>query len=116
MRHNKKHRKLGLKKGPRVAFLKILANNLIERGKITTTEARAKELRRIIERLISYGKRQDLSGLRRLLEKLPAGAAHKVYHDISPRYLERGGGYTRVVKMVKRRVRDGSKMARIEFV
>ena len=116
MRHGKSHRKLGLKKGPRRAFLRILANNLIEREKIATTEAKAKELRSIVERFISYGKRQNVAGLRQLLRKLPKKAAYKVYHDIAPRYAGRSGGYTRVLKMAKRRVRDGSKMARIEFV
>lgn len=116
MRHNKKYKKLGLKRGPRASFLKILANNLIEREKITTTETRAKELRRVVERFISYGKRRDLAGFRMLLQKLPKRAAQKVYYDISPRYLERKGGYTRVLKVAKRRVRDGSKMAIIEFV
>ena len=116
MRHNKKYRKLGLKKGPRASFLKILANNLIEREKITTTEAKAKEISRGVEHLVSYGKRQNLAGLRRLLQKLPKRAAYRVYHDIAPRYTERKGGYTRIIKIAKRRVRDGSRMARIEFV
>ena len=116
MRHGKTHRKFGLKKGRRTAFLKILANNLIEREKIQTTEARAKELRSIIERFISYGKRQNIASLRLLMQKLPKRSAYKVYHDIALRYKERNGGFTRVVKIAKRRARDGSKMAVIEFV
>ncbi len=116
MRHGKKHRKLGLKKGPRAAFLKILANNLIQKEKISTTEARAKELRSIVERFVSYGKKQNISGLRTLLQKLPKQAAYKMYHDIAPRYKDRSGGYTRILKKAKRRQNDNSKMAIIEFV
>ncbi|MEK9194493.1 MAG: 50S ribosomal protein L17, partial [Patescibacteria group bacterium] len=113
MRHLKKGRKFGLKRGDRKAFLKVLANNLIRYEKILTTEARAKELRSFVERLITYGKRQNLTSLRALLEVLPKSSAYKVYHEISPRYLERKGGYTRIVKQSKRRTHDNSKMARI---
>lgn len=116
MRHQKKGRKFGLKRGPRKAFLKILANNLIEREKIATTEARAKELKMLVERFITYGKKQNLSGLRLLLQKLSRKAAYKVYHEIAPRYSDRKGGYTRISKKSKLRKNDGSKMAIIEFV
>lgn len=116
MRHSKKVKKFGLKTGKRRAFLRILANNLIRQERIVTTEARAKELRRIVERYVTYGKKQNLAGLRLLLEKLPKTAAYKVYHEIAPRYLERKGGYTRVVKRAKVRVHDASHMALIEFV
>lgn len=81
-----------------------------------TTVARAKELKPIVERFITYGKKQNLHALRLLMKKLPREAAYKVYHEIAPRYLERKGGYTRIVKQSKRRVHDGSKMAYIEFV
>ena len=111
-----KGRKFGLKKGPRRSFLRILANNLVSHEKITTTEARAKELKGIVERYITYGKQQNLVGMKLLLEKLPKAAAYKVYHEIAPRYKERKGGYTRVVKTVTPRKHDGSKMAIIEFV
>ena len=116
MRHNKKGRKFGLKRGPRKAFLKILANNLIERERISTTEARAKELKRLVERLVTYGKKQNLTGLRLLIQKLPRKAAYKVYHEIAPRYLDRKGGYTRIAKKSYARKGDGSKMAILEFV
>lgn len=116
MRHMHKGRKFGLKKGPRRSFLRILANNLVSHEKITTTEARAKELKGIVERYITYGKQQNLAGMKLLLEKLPKAAAYKVYHEIAPRYKERKGGYTRVVKTVTPRKHDGSKMAIIEFV
>lgn len=116
MRHLKKGRKFGRKKGQRKAFIKTLADNLIRHGKITTTEARAKELRPFVERLITYGKKQDLTGLRSLLKYLPKDSAYKVYHEIAPRYKDRQGGYTRIVKKSLQRKQDGSKQALIEFV
>ncbi len=116
MRHQKKGRKLGLKRGPRKAFLKVLSNNLIMREKIRTTEARAKELKPIVDRLVTYGKKQDIASLRILLSKLPKKAAYKIYNEISPRYKNRKGGYTRIIKHLTVRKHDASKMATIEFV
>lgn len=116
MRHMKRGRKFGLKTGQRRAFLRNLAGQLINKEKITTTEARAKELRGVVERYISYGKKQNLAGLRMLTQKLPKAAAHKVYHELAPRYKDRAGGYTRVIKQAKARVHDGSRMASIQLV
>ncbi len=116
MRHLHKGRKFGLKTGPRRSFLRILANNLVSHERIMTTEARAKELKGIVERYITYGKQQNLAGMKLLLEKLPKAAAFKIYHEIAPRYKERKGGYTRVIKTAAPRKHDGSKMAVIEFV
>lgn len=116
MRHLKRGRKFGRERGVRRAFLRNLAAHLILRGAITTTEARAKELRKVVERYVGYGKKQNIAALRLLIEKLPRTAAYKVYHDLAPRYRDRRGGYTRVLKRAKARTRDGSKMARIEFV
>ena len=116
MRHGVKGRKLGLTRGKRKAFLKTLAGNLIKKERILTTEARAKEVRPLVERFISYGKRRNLQGLRLLLQKLPKEAAFKVYYEISPRYESRRGGYVRIVKRVSVRRGDGAKMATIEFV
>ncbi|MGC9611234.1 MAG: 50S ribosomal protein L17 [Minisyncoccia bacterium] len=116
MKHAHKGRKFGLKTGQRRSFLRILSNNLISHGRIKTTEARAKELKTIVERYVTYGKKQNLSGLKLLLQKLPKAAAFKVYHEIAPRYKDRKGGYTRVIKQAVPRKHDGSKMATIEFV
>ncbi|MEX0690127.1 MAG: 50S ribosomal protein L17 [Candidatus Paceibacterota bacterium] len=116
MRHLKKGRKFGRERGQRKAFMNILANNLIQHGRITTTEARAKELRPFIEKLITQGKKQDLQGLRILMKRLPKDSAYKLFHEIAPNYQEREGGYTRIVKQSFRRVQDGSKQAVIEFV
>lgn len=116
MRHLNKGRKFGRKKGQRKAFIRTLANNLIQHGKITTTEARAKELRGVVERYVTYGKRQTVSALRTLIRHLPKSAAYKMYHEIAPKYVTRKGGYTRVLKMTKGRRHDASKMAVIEFI
>ncbi len=116
MRHLKKGKKFGLKTGPRRAFMRNLANNLIQHERIVTTEAKAKELRKFVERMVTHGKKQNLASLRLLTSRLPKAAAYKVYHDLSPRYAARSGGYTRVTKQAKRRVHDASKMAVIEFV
>ena len=116
MRHLNKGRKFGRKKGQRHAFIRSLANNLIQHGKITTTEARAKELRGVVERYVTYGKKQTVSSLRLLMSHLPKAAAYKMYHEIAPKYQNRKGGYTRVVKIAKGRRHDASQMAVIEFV
>ncbi|MCL4498843.1 MAG: 50S ribosomal protein L17 [Chloroflexi bacterium] len=105
-----------MKKGPRRAFLRILANNLVSHERITTTEARAKEIKSIVERYVTYGKKQDLAGMRLLLQHLPKRAAYKVYNEIAPRYKERRGGYLRITKLAKPRKHDASQMAVIEFV
>ena len=116
MRHLKKGRKLHREKGQRRALIKSLAANLVLKEKIETTEAKAKELRPVIERLITAGKKQTLTSLRTLSAQLPRVAAMKMYHQIAPRYKERNGGYTRIVKSGKRRGNDAAKMAIIEFV
>ncbi|MDO8556942.1 MAG: 50S ribosomal protein L17 [Candidatus Jorgensenbacteria bacterium] len=116
MRHLARGKKFGLKRGPRRAFMRILVNNLVSHGKITTTETRAKEIRKFAERMVTYGKQKNLAGLRLLLQHLPKSAAYKVYNEIAPRYAERKGGYTRIIKQAKPRVHDASKMATIQFV
>lgn len=112
MKHLKEGRKFGRKKGQRRAFLKILANNLISHGSILTTEARAKEIKKKVERYISYGKKQNLAGLRLLLKYLPKKAAYKVFNELAPRYKERKGGYVRIVKLAQARKNDGAKMSK----
>ncbi len=116
MRHLSKTKKFGLKRGPRKAFMKILAQNLIMKERIKTTEARAKAIRPIVERLVSHGKKQNIAALRMLTEKLPKVAAYKVYHEIAPRYKDRKGGYTRIVKHLAPRKHDAANMATIEFI
>ncbi len=116
MRHLKKGRKFHRKRGQRKAFLKGLAHNLISYEKIETTLARAKELKPFIERLITYAKKQNLTGLRMLLKKLPKESAFKLFYEIAPNYLKRKGGYVRIKKLAKCRLKDGAELAVIEFV
>lgn len=97
-------------------FLKILANNLILQEKIETIEGRARELRPLVERLISYGKKQKLAAYRMLLKKLPQAAADKIYYELAPRYQDRPGGYLRIIKHSQTRKNDGAKIVTIEFV
>ncbi len=117
MRHLKEGKKFGRKKGQRKAFLKALVNNLINHEKIVTTETRAKAIRPIIERLITHAKKQSLASLRLIVKRLSnKRTAFKLYHEIAPRYFERNGGYVRVKKLSRRRLKDGSRLAVIEFV
>lgn len=116
MRKHKRGRKLSRKTGQRRALLKSLGSALILREKITTTEAKAKELRPFIERSITYAKKHDKVHARRLLAKYYADrVAKKLMNEIGPRYQSRIGGYTRIVKL-EHRVRDSARMAVIELV
>ncbi len=116
MRHLKKGKKFNRKKGQRKALFKNLANNLIMKGKIETTEAKAKAIRPMAEKLITVAKKQNLAALRILLARLSKKAAEKLYHEIAPRYKGRRGGYLRIIKSGKIRKNDGAMMAIIEFV
>src|SRR3989338_1404807 len=116
MRHGKKGRKFGRKTGKRRAFRKGLAHNLILKGKIETTEARAKETRPVVEKPVALAKKQTLESLRLLLARLPRASAEKLYFETAKRYADRNGGYLRIVKQMKRRKRDGSRVAAIEII
>ena len=116
MKHLKKGRKFGLVAGKRRAFLRILAHNLIMAGKIETTEARAKELRPRVEKLVTLAKKNDLTALRLLNRRIPQQSAYKLFHEIAPRYQNRDGGYLRIRKSAIMRKRDGAEKATIEFV
>ena len=94
-----------------------LALNLIVRGKIKTTEPKAKELRPFIEKLVTIAKTNDLSNRRIVTARLAnrQRETRKLFSDIAPRYTDRKGGYTRILKLGARKS-DGAKMAIIEFV
>mgnify|MGYP000387573827 CR=1 FL=1 len=116
MRHRKKGRKLGRKIGHRKALFKNLAKSLILYEKIKTTEAKAKEIRGLVERIITIGKKNDLTSRRLIIKRLgDEVVAKKVLEDLSPKYKERNGGYLRIIK-IESRPGDRAKMARIEFV
>ena len=111
-------------KGPRLGggpaherlMLANLATALFERGRITTTEAKAKRLRPLAERLITFAKRGDLSARRRVLTVVrDKDVVHTLFAEIGPRYANRPGGYTRIVKVGPRKG-DNAPMAVIELV
>ncbi len=117
MRHQKKGKKFGRMRGDRISFMRNLSNDLIRAGKIETTETRAKAIRPVVEKLVTMAKRQTLAGRRVLLSRVQnATVLKKLYNDLGPRYTERKGGYLRITKLQTTKKRDGSKMARIEFV
>lgn len=105
-----------MKRSRRALFVDKLANNLIVKEKMQTTEARAKEIRPLVERMVTIAKHQSVAGLRLLLRRLPKQSAEKLFYDIAPKYKERKGGYLRIIKLAKSRKRDGAPVARIEFV
>ena len=110
-------RKFHRKRGMRKSFFQGLANNLIMKERIETTVARAKEIRPMVERFVVVAqKKQQLTALRFLLARLPKQAAQKLIYEIGPRYKERQGGYLRIIKGAKSRMRDGADLAKIEFI
>lgn len=116
MKHHNKNRKFGRERNQRKALVRSLASALVEREKIKTTEAKAKELRPFIERLVTHGKKNSLASRRLIIKRLGSkGGGKKMMDIIAPRYNGRGGGYTRILKLPKRKS-DGSKMAIIEFI
>lgn len=117
MRHHNKIRTLGRTKSQRTALIRGLAISLIEHEQITTTAAKAKELRPFAERLVTYAKKGDLSSRRNAATALgePQGeVVKKLFDTLASRYKERAGGYTRIIKMG--RTGAGRDMALIEFV
>jgi len=116
MRHRNKNKILDRKKEARRALLRSLATNLILYEKIKTTEAKAKVIRPIVERIITKAKNNDLTTRRELLKYLyKENAIKKVLEDLSVRYKDRKGGYLRIQK-IGTRAGDAAKMAQIEFV
>lgn len=116
MRHHNKNRTLGRESAQRTALLRGLARNLIVHGKIQTTEAKAKELRPYIEKLITKARSNTIATRRGLVSRLHSeSAVKKLMSDIAPKYAQRPGGYTRIVKL-GRRSGDASPMAVIELV
>lgn len=110
------HRKLGRNSGARRALIKSLLAAFFKHGRIETTEAKAKELRRYADRVITLAKRGDLSA-RRLAIKAVAdvGIVHKIFEEIPEKYSDRAGGYTRILKLGPRRG-DAAPMVMIELV
>ncbi|MDP2593614.1 MAG: 50S ribosomal protein L17 [bacterium] len=116
MRHGNHNRKFGLKRGKRRALLVSLSSALIKNGKMTTTEAKAKEVRPFTEKLITKARTKNLANIRLLSSRLKSKTlAMALVNEIAPKFVGRAGGYTRIIKLPRRKS-DGAKMAIIEFV
>lgn len=116
MRHLNAGFKLGRNPAHRRATLRNLVTNLIERERITTTLTRAKAARPLVERMITLGKRDTLHSRRQAAAFLmTAPATQKLFNDLAPRFAERSGGYTRIVK-AGRRIGDGARLAILELI
>ncbi len=101
MRHHKKGRKFGRERKVRVALMRSLARSLILNGRITTSVAKAKELRPYVEKLITLAGKDTLASKRLIIARLgnDVEATNKLAKDIAPKYKDRNGGYTRVIKL-----------------
>ncbi|MDR3288690.1 MAG: 50S ribosomal protein L17 [Peptococcaceae bacterium] len=110
------YRKLGRNTGHRGAMLRNIVTSLLQYERIETTEARAKELKAIAEKMITLGKRGDLAARRQVLAYLlDESVVKKLFDTIAPKYAERQGGYTRTMKLGYRRG-DAAEMVLIELI
>jgi len=116
VRHKVAGRKLSRPTAQRWALYRNLVADLVKYEKITTTEAKAKEIRSLAEKMITLGKEGSLASRRRALAFVTdTRLVEKIFAELAPRYAERAGGYTRIVKL-GRRVGDGARLAQIELV
>ncbi len=116
MRHRKAKYKLGINSSHRQAMLRNMVTSLFDHESIITTEAKAKALRSLADKMITLGKRGDLHARRQALRVIRSKrTAKRLFEDIAPRYADRNGGYTRVIKKGPRKG-DSAEMAVIELV
>jgi large subunit ribosomal protein L17 len=116
MRHHRSGKKLGRDSAHRRSMYANLAGSLIEHGRIKTTEAKAKAVRPIAEKMITLGRRGDLAARRQALAYLRSQeVVHLLFAEVGPRFADRNGGYTRIVKLGQR-PGDGAETAYLELV
>lgn len=116
MRHKKEGRQLGRNTGHRRALFRSLVTSFLDIERIETTEAKAKEIRSIAEKMITLGKRDDLHARRQALAYIrKKEVVAKLFDDIAKRFDGRNGGYTRIIK-TRNRLGDGAPMALVELV
>ena len=116
MRHHRSGKKLGRDSAHRKALYANLACALVEHGRIKTTVTKAKAVKPFAEQMITLGKRGDLAARRQAISELRSqDVVHKLFAEVAPRYAERPGGYTRIVK-IGPRYGDAAEMAYLELV
>jgi large subunit ribosomal protein L17 len=117
MRHRNNRNKLSRSSAHRKALMANLVKEILDHERITTTEAKAKAVRPELERLITLAKRGDLHARRQALSALghDKGAVYKLFEEVAPRYAERSGGYSRILKLGPRRS-DSTEMVFVELV
>jgi large subunit ribosomal protein L17 len=116
MRHNVAGRRLGRSSGHRQALYRNLVTELLRHEKIVTTEAKAKEVRGLAEKMITLGKQSGLHSYRQALAFVTdKKVTEKVFAELGPRYKERPGGYTRITKL-EPRLGDGAPMVQLELI
>jgi large subunit ribosomal protein L17 len=116
VRHHRSGKKLGRDPAHRKALYSNLAGSLIEHGRIKTTEAKAKAVKPIVEKMITLGRRGDLAARRQALAYLRSNdVVHALFAEVAPRFADRPGGYTRIVKLGPR-TGDGADMVYLELV
>jgi large subunit ribosomal protein L17 len=115
VKHNKKGRKFGRETKQRKELLRGLAEALFIKGRLITTQAKAKSLRPYVEKIITKSKSNNLATVRFLVGNFKQTLVKKLLQEIGPKFAERSGGYTRIINLPPRSS-DGAKMAIIEFV
>ena len=116
MRHRLAGRKLGRRSSHRRALFRNMVTDLLRHEKLVTTEPKAKEVRGIAEKMITLGKKSGLHSYRQALSFImDKKVTEKLFADLAPRYKERPGGYTRIIKL-QPRLGDGAPMVKLELV
>jgi large subunit ribosomal protein L17 len=117
MRHRKDHRKLNRTPSHRKAMLRNMVTSLLDNEEIRTTDAKAKEVRRVAERMITLGKRGTLHARRQALQTIRTKeVTAKVFDTLADRYRERQGGYTRILKLAEPRHGDCASMSIVQLI
>jgi large subunit ribosomal protein L17 len=117
MRHLKAGRKLGVSSSHRRAMMRNMVTSILENGEIQCTLARAKEVRKPLEKMITFAKKGDLHSRRQVLRFVKSKEAmENLFDDLAGRYQDRNGGYCRIIKLGKRRLGDASEMAVVQLI
>ncbi len=116
MRHNNSGKRLGRNTSQRLAMMRNMVTSLIQHEKITTTDTKAKELRKLADKMVTLGKKNSLHARRQALRVVrERSAVARLFDLLAPRYHNRPGGYTRIIKLGNR-LGDNAPISRIEFV